>query len=105
MYNGGREASTERKRSPTPNTASGEAGGAGGAAGAAGGGRRGRKRAGRRRRNAENVQPPAPHPPGATPAPTNVNWRDEIIESKKHHAGDRSALVLLLAYSIHDLEY
>ncbi|CAH0720855.1 unnamed protein product, partial [Brenthis ino] len=73
-WNGGRTPSIERKQSPTPSAS--EAGGA----------RRSRKRAGRRRqRNAE-----AP-PPGAQPAPTNVNWRDEIIESKKHNAADRQS--------------
>ncbi|XP_052737444.1 telomerase-binding protein EST1A isoform X3 [Bicyclus anynana] len=85
-WNGGRTSSIERRQSPTPSVVSGEAGE--GAAGGAGGARRSRKRAGRRRRNAENVQP-APQPAGATPAPTNVNWRDEILESKKHHHGDR----------------
>ncbi|XP_034840495.1 uncharacterized protein Smg6 isoform X2 [Maniola hyperantus] len=86
-WNGGRTSSIERRHSPTPSAVSGEAGESAGGAGG-GGSRRSRKSKGRRRRNAENVQP-APHPPGATPAPTNLNWREEILESKKHHHGDR----------------
>ncbi|XP_039746843.1 uncharacterized protein LOC120624394 isoform X1 [Pararge aegeria] len=89
-WNGGRTPSVERKQSPTPSVVSGEAGEnpGGGTGGGSGGARRSRKRAGRRRRNPENMQP-VPHPAGATPAPTNVNWREEILESKKHHHGDR----------------
>ncbi|XP_050345669.1 telomerase-binding protein EST1A [Nymphalis io] len=90
-WNGGRGPSIERKHSPTPSAVSEAGEGAGGAGGGAGGARRSRKHTGRRRRHADAVQPPAPHPPGAQPAPTNVNWRDEIIESKKHHVADRQS--------------
>ncbi|CAG4989650.1 unnamed protein product [Parnassius apollo] len=93
----GRTSSIERRRqSPAPSNVSignkettSESG-----VGASGGGgsRRSRKRASRRRgRNAENVQPPTNHPPGSIPAPTNINWREEILESKKHQIqNDRS---------------
>ncbi|XP_045491287.1 uncharacterized protein LOC123691097 isoform X2 [Colias croceus] len=88
----GRQSSAERRRhSPAPSVASidpaSESVDAGSSA--TGSGRRSRKRAGRRRgRNAENVQP-SPHPPGSTPAPTNINWREEILEAKKHQPHDR----------------
>ncbi|CAG9114277.1 unnamed protein product [Plutella xylostella] len=77
-----RTPSADRGReSPAPDAAPEPAGG---------GGRRSRRRAGRRRgRGGEAVAPPVPHPAGATPAPTNVNWRDEIKESKKFSVQDR----------------
>ncbi|XP_047510080.1 uncharacterized protein LOC125052988 isoform X2 [Pieris napi] len=80
-----RPSSVERRRqSPMPNAEPSE-----NVESNTGGGRKSRKRAGRRRgRNTENVQP-SPHPPGAVPAPTNVNWREEILEAKKHQASDR----------------
>lgn len=82
---GGRNPSSERGRqSPAPSAGEGVSG-----EGAGGGGRKSRKRAGRRRRNAETPAPPAPHPAGATPAPLGVNWRDEILENKKHTLQDR----------------
>ncbi|XP_038215820.1 uncharacterized protein LOC119835197 isoform X2 [Zerene cesonia] len=88
----GRQTSAERRRhSPAPSVASIEPAGESVDTGssAAGSARRSRKRAGRRRgRNAENVQP-SPHPPGSTPAPTNVNWREEILEAKKHQPPER----------------
>ncbi|KAI5637980.1 est1 DNA/RNA binding domain-containing protein [Phthorimaea operculella] len=83
----GRTPSMERGRlSPAPSIVS--TGGDGG--GEAGGAREGRSRRSRRRnsrRKHSDVAPPAPHPPGSTPAPTNMNWREEILESKKggHH--------------------
>ncbi|KAJ2952733.1 hypothetical protein O0L34_g7085 [Tuta absoluta] len=83
----GRTPSMERGRlSPAPSVVS--TGGEGG--GEAGGAREGRSRRSRRRnsrRKLGDTAPPAPHPPGATPAPTNMNWREEILESKKggHH--------------------
>ncbi|XP_068629473.1 telomerase-binding protein EST1A isoform X1 [Battus philenor] len=89
-YVSGRTSSIERRRqSPAPSNVSinskepvseSSANPGGG-----GGGRRSRKRASRRRgRNAENIQPATHHPPGSTPAPTNINWREEILESKKN---------------------
>ncbi|KAG7307633.1 hypothetical protein JYU34_007854 [Plutella xylostella] len=77
-----RTPSVDRGReSPVPDAAPEPAGG---------GGRRSRRRAGRRRgRGGEPVAPPVPHPAGATPAPTNINWRDEIKESKKFSVQDR----------------
>ncbi|XP_047988294.1 telomerase-binding protein EST1A [Leguminivora glycinivorella] len=83
----GRTGSIERRQSPAapapapalaPEPASG------------GGRRRAGKRSGRRRRNAENIAPPVPQPPGATPAPTTINWREEILESKKHTAPENT---------------
>ncbi|CAK1581884.1 unnamed protein product [Parnassius mnemosyne] len=93
----GRTSSIERRRqSPAPSNASignkepTSESGVGGASGG-GGSRRSRKRASRRRgRNAENVQPPTNQPPGSTPAPTNINWREEILESKKHQTQNDS---------------
>ncbi|CAK1552021.1 unnamed protein product [Leptosia nina] len=86
----GRQTSVERRRnSPTPSTASVEPNSES-VEGPSGGGRKSRKRSGRKRvRNAENVQP-SPHPPGVTPAPTNTNWREEILEAKKHQPPERT---------------
>lgn len=76
----GRTPSIERGRqSPAPSVVS--------ASGEGGGGRRGgRKRTSRRRKQHADaaVPAPAPNPPGHTPAPTATNWREEILESKKH---------------------
>lgn len=61
--------------------------GDGGGTSGGGGGRCPKKRSSRRRgRNAENILPATHQPPGSTPAPTNTNWREEILESKKHQA-------------------
>ncbi|XP_041977684.1 uncharacterized protein LOC121732012 [Aricia agestis] len=75
---GGRGSSSERRQlSPAASVVSvSETGDA------PSGGRRREKRR-RRGRNAENVQPPTRQPPGAHPAPAH-NWREEILESKKH---------------------
>ncbi|XP_045542788.1 uncharacterized protein LOC106720366 [Papilio machaon] len=80
----GRTSSVERRRqSPAPSTVSKEPISEGHQGG---GGRRSKKRSSRRRgRNSENIQPATHQPPGSTPAPTNINWREEILESKKHH--------------------
>ncbi|KAI8434949.1 hypothetical protein MSG28_003416 [Choristoneura fumiferana] len=86
---GGRTPSIERRhQSPAPSVASvaepGEVGG-GGSGGGGGRSRRTGKRSSRRRgRNAENIAPPVPHPPGATPAPTTINWREEILETTEN---------------------
>ncbi|XP_049867626.1 telomerase-binding protein EST1A isoform X2 [Pectinophora gossypiella] len=83
----GRTPSMERGRhSPAPSIVStgGDVAEAGGAAPEAREGRSKRSRRSRPRRKHADTAPPTPHPPGATPAPTNMNWREEILESKKH---------------------
>ncbi|CAH2073901.1 unnamed protein product, partial [Iphiclides podalirius] len=86
----GRNSSIERRRqSPAPSHVNigtkEQTIESGGGTSSGGGVRRSKKRTSRRRgRNSENVLPATHQPPGSTPAPTNINWREEILESKKH---------------------
>ncbi|XP_053625221.1 telomerase-binding protein EST1A isoform X2 [Plodia interpunctella] len=80
---GGRTPSVERGRqSPAPISVEPAAGGAGDAAA---GGRRARKGGRRRGRHSELAHHPLP----TTNSSSSTNWREEILESKKHSTHER----------------
>ncbi|XP_075969615.1 smg6 nonsense mediated mRNA decay factor isoform X2 [Anticarsia gemmatalis] len=88
-WSNGRTSSAERGRqSPAASAASAAGAGPAGAPGAEGGGaRRSRKRSGRKRgaRHAEAQHAAAPPTaPAVVPTTSSLNWREEILESKKN---------------------
>lgn len=77
---GGRNLSAERGRvSPAPSNTGG------GGGNSEGSGKRSKRKFGRRKgRNSENTPAAHPHPP-SNHSSNSTNWREEILESKKHN--------------------
>ncbi|XP_037869133.1 telomerase-binding protein EST1A isoform X2 [Bombyx mori] len=85
--------SSQRKNSVPCNTRTGSSergrrspGGGEGGAGEAGGSRRSRRRL--QKRHARHADPPAP-PPVASSSSASTNWREEILESKRHNTHEK----------------